>query len=1713
MAAQVEVQSVEVRRTVTGGRLHLSPLTDSSNTSPSISQSHIITPEPKKPIPAPKPRLTPKPFSVEKNPIIRPIPAPKPHTKTRPVSTHPAGYKPETPCNPNPQQPVAIVMPSPVSSNPSLPTSTSFRTSAKVNTGQTTKPVAPPFKPAPPLDPVDPIKPTPPLPAERHKPMNQMTPMQKEASISRAKSLGFLNQIDFSEAAVPPRPKPRGSRPRPVSAVLMYNAETPPPASHLTEGRPLSLDLTSKFESVGLSLHPKTAKSNVKESPSKEEVLPPKSQQQTNSTVSLNTDVKVKPLVPNEQTKICIKETEDNQQGASVKSRINLLLDSSSATETVSAGQTSDIPAQVQNVPETQPQVGVKQLIKQLTDDTTPTQSPVLKPAVKPRSLPSDLTKKFSSEKLSDLGGVSLSEETEYHDINKDTQRRVREVEAAAVNPTYKKDLVDFQGQLKRISSMTESPEAGKTFSATIKQSTPSVEVQTVRASLFDNIVEKSSVLMVDKDKGWTKATDSLSNPSLRRVSSEDEGTLVTATYKDSVSPSPLRVNHAMDTVQAVEESRAVSERILPAQREDKAMTLRSRRSEGNKPMMEKNGLIKDEPASPMATEQQPRYLRIGAFQKWATSSPDSGVANEKLKESLRGKETDLNKDRQREAEQEEAAAAPKRLKTLQVDEQPKPKATYFALTGQIQESMSLSEVGANISSTVPYDDFAIGSGQTTSQGKVSAIKRNLSLNDTLRNKHRDKNKDIGMISHMSPRQMAASNYVHTAEKMTIKTEQTKEDDGKIKAFEREKQRQVDIEKQAIIQFSQMKEIDMQREFEKQKAYEREKQSVLAQHKALKNLQELDFEKQRDLEKPSQIQLDKEKARRQELERRKQQESERQRGLEKQRQQEMLKQKEQELERQRELMRLMAQEKEKQRKIERELELMRFREQEKARQQELNRQQELLWLREQETLRQRELERQRELMLLKEQQKHRELQRQQEQLKQREQEMERQRELMRQKEQEKEQWREVEQERKREWERQRQREEEMQRELDKETLLMEMQRNKHRTEELERIKEMEAEKLLDFEKRKQKEKVQQQREKEKIKQMALEQEMLRLKEIDKEREDQKRQIEREREEDNMRENLKELQRQKDLKREKLRREAETIKERERIQLMEFEILNQTEMDSWQTESEKHKLKETMEKAEAEKMRQVAKLQEAERQRLKEMQNKEEQEKMRLEQYPLRPKMVDLDSVLRTTPPHNTGPALRWKEPSPRDEETYKPAILDVDSFTSHSHSSTSQDLLLPVASFQEDKSNFDSLLRPTYEKDITWKVPPRTSVDFTSPVWTLSPHDPWEVIPCEMTHPSNVSPEHILHKKEQHLMASQSQRHNKQGEPLYLDPLAQRGTTTGIHLGGVSSNAPFDQIRLHGEPKSQADREKVWNHRRSQGSQELNRIRSRSMSRRSAPSSGALEGSVTRIRSRSAHRQQDHPSWVQQKQGEEEEEGKDSETPVGETDSQYGTWETGLRTDDSLTPATPSSESNLTPSPRNATHSSQVQPASQLDADIFDGLQPSSSSELQPLAFPDAPTLLLDNSALRSKVQLGKKRAPRSRPSRAARQSEGESSENWIYKDSTGKERSEGKMDEVDSKEQTPAAEAGVQPQRVALFPGVDPLALQVQLKKRSDSDSHTNAPSPSLMSRSPKSPFLPLAARVLPPAGGKENGEEESPKWLKELKSKKRLSQYENEN
>lgn len=191
--------------------------------------------------------------------------------------------------------------------------------------------------------------------------------------MTRAKSLGFLAQVGQeeepkSEAAAARRPQPRRLRPRPVSAIFLDSpakTETPLPAARRVTRRPLSADLTSKFESIGLSLHRRAP------STTEETARSPK------TSTPLSPDGADQPAGSDQSSKKAGEVTTRENGGDKPAARISLLLDSPGT-----AGQGSE------------PAVGVKQLIKQLTEDTTPTQSPVLKPPLKPRPLPLDLTKR-----------------------------------------------------------------------------------------------------------------------------------------------------------------------------------------------------------------------------------------------------------------------------------------------------------------------------------------------------------------------------------------------------------------------------------------------------------------------------------------------------------------------------------------------------------------------------------------------------------------------------------------------------------------------------------------------------------------------------------------------------------------------------------------------------------------------------------------------------------------------------------------------------------------------------------------------------------------------------------------------------------------------------------------------------------------------------------------------------------------------------------------------------------------------------------------------------------------------------------------------------------------------------------------------------------------------------------------------------------------------
>ncbi|XP_048370839.1 uncharacterized protein KIAA1671 homolog [Sphaerodactylus townsendi] len=310
-------------------------------------------------------------------------------------------------------------------------------------------------------------------------------------------------------------------------------------------------------------------------------------------------------------------------------------------------------------------------------------------------------------------------------------------------------------------------------------------------------------------------------------------------------------------------------------------------------------------------------------------------------------------------------------------------------------------------------------------------------------------------------------------------------------------------------------------------------------------------------------------------------------------------------------------------------------------------------------------------------------------------------------------------------------------------------------------------------------------------------------------------------------------------------------------------------------------------------------------------------------------------------------------------------------------------------------------------------------------------------------------------------------------------------------------------------------------------------------------------------RSRSFHRDRrvDHWAMDQLKQcfGRPAAEAKDTDTLVREADSQYGTWSEQRHSGESLVPESPSPESNVAsarkqpPSSRLSSFSSQADPASaadlndssrdqrsasldrsSTDVDSADGTEgPAPAGACPDFAFVEQ-TAVLDSSILKTRVQLSKRRRQHRAPiSHVLRRSSGgvteqqpptteETGSDWMFKDSTEKAtKPEGP--DTEGKPHSPSERLpSSQPQRLPVFPGLDHSALKVQLRRRQEPEG-TGEASPGQLSKSPKSVF-PAGSpgvRVLPVGTEKEERPEEaspSPQWLKELKSKKRQSQYENQ-
>ncbi|KAL9834484.1 uncharacterized protein KIAA1671 homolog isoform 1-T3 [Geothlypis trichas] len=280
---------------------------------------------------------------------------------------------------------------------------------------------------------------------------------------------------------------------------------------------------------------------------------------------------------------------------------------------------------------------------------------------------------------------------------------------------------------------------------------------------------------------------------------------------------------------------------------------------------------------------------------------------------------------------------------------------------------------------------------------------------------------------------------------------------------------------------------------------------------------------------------------------------------------------------------------------------------------------------------------------------------------------------------------------------------------------------------------------------------------------------------------------------------------------------------------------------------------------------------------------------------------------------------------------------------------------------------------------------------------------------------------------------------------------------------------------------------------------------------------------------------------------------KDTDTLVQEPDSQYGTWNEQRHSSDSFVGESPSLDNEVVSGRKQpagshpSSLSSQTEPPSLPEHHDFSKEQRStsldrSSTDMDSTDGTDVPpagdtlpedksyfsfidhTDVLDSSALKTRVQLSKKRRCRAPASHSLRRSRGldlenrfsltEESENgWMFKDSTEEKKT---MQQEDSEEEdkiqhTPRS-SSVQAQRMPVFPGMDHSVLKAHLRKRQESESSGDTSSAQLF-KSPKAQLGTPGSRVLPSSVEKEDrSEEKSPQWLKELKSKKRQSHYENQ-
>ncbi|KAM4613240.1 182 kDa tankyrase-1-binding protein isoform 1-T2 [Polymixia lowei] len=922
---------------------------------------------------------------------------------------------------------------------------------------------------------------------------------------------------------------------------------------------------------------------------------------------------------------------------------------------------------------------------------------------------------------------------------------------------------------------------------------------------------------------------------------------------------------------------------------------------------------------------------------------------------------------------------------------------------------------------------------------------------------------------------------------------------------EEEEQKRLDVEERRRAEENEKERLKIEEEKKRQEEEERERERQVEEVRQ----RQREEERERARQKEERLR-EEEKLREEEMERQREEEWEKERLKEEEKESKRMREEERERERQLEVLWQRQREEERERARQKE---ERLREEEKLREE-----RERLGKEEMERERQQEEERERER--LREEEMERERQREEERERERQQEEERERERLREEERERERLREEEMERERqreqmererqreERERERQREEERERERLREE---ERQRERQREEERERerLREEERERLREEERERER---QQEEESERLREEERERERQREEERERERlreEERERLREEERERERLREEERERERQREEERERLReeerereRQREEERERERLREEERERLREEERERERLrEEERERLRE--EERERERQRDEERERErlAEEERIK--QQEEERERQREEE--MREKLREEERARQEEEERERERLLAREKQEEREREERKLVSLQKEE-------DGDRESALDVA--EPDLISFDS-------EDVPLKTESAS------------------------VFPSNQSD----------VTAPGTEQGQSQIEVVY-DDFSVRKPTSLIDI-------PYEDFSvkpLRWGSRAKADVGPVWAGAGYPGVEEVEVLVPLDVNPRkpevSEPDRGETPDSPEPCPDQESPKESpaEHTSFEkeeEEKEEEEEEEVLEKEEEVAKKEGEeeeHGNQEEQVKSycTDTEVPDTKALidsepdqqyEACEQMSPETESPTPIVDQRPEVSSDDVDVSPLHTEPELPPL--PENSTLLLDTRAQRSRADLVKRRSQRTRLPKSGRQTsalplhtDGPSSPDWRACDSTDGKVVCSKRKESDSEEEQPRPKEVCPPtsQRVPMFPGLNPSALMAQLKKRTagggggggggeekgvekDGAREERAPPASQLSRSPRSPaHLAGAARVLPPLGGMDGGTASSPSWLKELKSKKRLSQYDSE-